>query len=244
MIPVKIEFWSDIVCPYCGLMDHRLRQALDRFAHASDVHVVHRSFQLHPDLPREGVTQRELFRMAGMPEATGEQVLRRIEAAAEAEGLTPYNALERRLGPTDFAHELLAYAAGQGRSGEIWSATFRAHFGQGRDLWTVEQVLDFASEVGLDRDGAAAALHDGRYRARVADDQHTAQRLGAHGTPFIVLDGKYAMSGAIGPDELLSAIGSVWEEGHPAAVSPLPPITGGDGVCTPDGCVAPAPSGE
>lgn len=50
---MKIEFWSDIVCPYCGLMDHRLRQALDRFAHASDVHVVHRSFQLHPDLPRE-----------------------------------------------------------------------------------------------------------------------------------------------------------------------------------------------
>ena len=53
---MKIEFWSDIVCPYCGLMDHRLHLALERFPHGDQVQVVHRSFQLHPDLPRAGVT--------------------------------------------------------------------------------------------------------------------------------------------------------------------------------------------
>jgi predicted DsbA family dithiol-disulfide isomerase len=116
---MRIEFWSDIVCPYCGLMDHRLRQVLARFEHASDVQVVHRSFQVHPDLPREGVTQRELFHRAGMSEAAGERILRPIEEAAEAEGLTPYHALERRLGPTDLAHELLAHATG---AGELLSA--------------------------------------------------------------------------------------------------------------------------
>ncbi|GAA1294362.1 protein disulfide-isomerase [Planotetraspora silvatica] len=238
---MKIEFWSDIVCPYCGLMDDRLRRALDRFEHTSDVQVIHRSYQVHPDLPREGVTQRELFRMAGMPAATGEQILGAIEAAARMEGLTPYHALERTLGPTDLAHELLAYATDQGRGGEIWTAMFRAHFGQARKLWTAEEVLDFAAEAGLDRDGAAEALAGRRYHDRVAADQRAAQRLGAQGTPFLVLDGRYAVPGAIGTDELLAAIIRAWDESRPASRT-LPALGDGDGMCGPDGCAVPRPT--
>jgi predicted DsbA family dithiol-disulfide isomerase len=68
---MKIQFWSDVICPYCGLMDNRLASALDRFEHGKDVQVVPRSFLLHPDLPREGITQRALFTMAGMPSRPG-----------------------------------------------------------------------------------------------------------------------------------------------------------------------------
>ncbi|MEU4679144.1 DsbA family oxidoreductase [Micromonospora sp. NPDC023737] len=235
---MKIEFWSDIVCPYCGLMDHRLHRALDRFAYGDQVQVIHRSFQLHPDLPRSGVTQRKLIEMAGAPTSTVNQVLRPIERAAKAEGLTPYHAVERTLGPTDLAHELLAYAADQGRGNEIWTAMFRAHFGQARKLWTADEVLGFAAEVGLDRAEAAEALRSRRYRARVAADQREAQRLGARGAPFLVFDGRVAVPGAIGTDDLLKVITKVWDESHPTP-QPLPLVTGvgTDGVCTPDGCV-------
>ncbi|GIH44962.1 Predicted dithiol-disulfide isomerase, DsbA family [Microbispora rosea] len=236
---MKIDFWSDIVCPYCGLMDHRLRLALDRFAHGDQVQVTHRSFQLHPDLPRAGVSQRKLIEMAGAPRSTLDRILRPIERAAEAEGLTPYRAIDRTLGPTDLAHELLAYAADQGRSNEIWAAMFRAHFGKARKLWTAEEVLDFAEEVGLDRDGAAEALRSRRYRARVAADQTEAQRLGASGTPFLVLDDRVAIPGAIGTDDLLAVITEAWAESHPMP-QPLPIVAGGDGLCAPDGCAAPA----
>ena len=108
---MKIEFWADIICPYCGLMDNRLHLALDRFEHAGDVQVVHRSFQLHPDLPREGVTQRGLFTDGrdARDDRREDPALHRGRAA-DAEGLDPYHALERTLGPTDHAHELLAYA--------------------------------------------------------------------------------------------------------------------------------------
>jgi predicted DsbA family dithiol-disulfide isomerase len=215
---MKVEFWSDIICPVCGLMDHRLGQALARFERSSDVQVLHRSFQLHPDLPRAGVTQRELIRMVGAPASNVERILRPLEQSAEAEGLTPYHAIDRTLGPTDYAHELLAYATDQGRGREIWSAMFRAHFGQARKLWTLEEVLDFAAEVGLDRDGAMTALHERRYEARVTADQAEAQRLGARGTPFIVLDGKYAIPGGIGTDALLDAIRRAWRESHPTTV--------------------------
>jgi predicted DsbA family dithiol-disulfide isomerase len=235
---MKIELWADVVCPYCGLMDNRLRLALERFEHADDVRLVHRSFQLHPDLPRSGVTQRELFTMAGMPAERGERVLRGIEEAAHAEGLDPYHALERTLGPTDYAHELLAHATEKGRGNEIWTAIFRTHFGQARALWTLQEVVDFAEEVGLDRAEAVEVLTDRRYRSRVAADQREAARLGARGAPFLVFDGTHALPGAVDVERLIGAMNQVWEATHPAP-APLRVIGEAGGSCGPDGCVVP-----
>ncbi|WP_203886001.1 DsbA family oxidoreductase [Planotetraspora kaengkrachanensis] len=235
---MKIEFWSDVICPYCGLMEHRLKRALERFPHAAHVRVVHRSIQLHPDLPRTGVTQRRLFDLAGMPRATGERTLRAIETAAHAEGLTPYHALDRTLGPTDLAHQLLAYATEQGRGDEAWSAIFRAHFGQARNLWTANEVLDFAAEIGLDRAEAEQALRSRRFLAQVTDDQREAERLGSRGAPFLVLDRTYAIPGAVDTDDLLAAITRAWREKNADPV-PLTALADEDGICAPDGCAVP-----
>ena len=62
---MNVDFWSDIVCPYCGLMAHRLRAATDRAAFGTQVTVRHHSFQVRPDLPRAGIGQRELFTALG-----------------------------------------------------------------------------------------------------------------------------------------------------------------------------------
>jgi len=253
---VKIEFWSDIVCPYCGLMDNRLRLALERFEHADDVQVIHRSFQLHPELPREGVTQRKLLELHGIPASDAERIFAPIEAAARAEGLQPYRALERTLGPTDLAHELLAYAADKGRGAEAWTAMFRAHFGEGRRLWSEREVLGFAAEIGLDRAEAAQALRERSYRDRVAADQREAERLEAGGTPFTVIDGRYALNGAVSTDQLVAAMNTAWGSAHPeprplrvlgegegagagAGASQSEGVGAGLGVCGPDGCALP-----
>jgi predicted DsbA family dithiol-disulfide isomerase len=232
---VNIDFWSDIVCPYCGLMDHRLRAAIGQAPFGAQVTVRHRSFQLHPDLPREGISQRELFTQVGLPQSAVATTLRPIEQQAKAEGLTPFHAIDRTLGPTDYAHELLAYATGEGRGDEAWHAMFRAHFGQARKLWTVAEVLAFAAEIGLDQREAAEALRMRRYRDQVNADQREAQRLGAHGTPFLVINGRYAIPGAIGPDDLLTAMTKAWEETHPR-VPLLPVFTAPGQACTPDSC--------
>jgi predicted DsbA family dithiol-disulfide isomerase len=232
---VNVDFWSDIVCPYCGLMDHRLRAAVGRVPFGSQVKVRHRSFQVHPGLPRAGITQRALFTKAGLPQSEVERILLPIERAARQEGLVPYRAIDRTLGPTDLAHELLAYATDQGRGDEAWHAMFRAHFGQARKLWTAEEVIAFAAEIGLGRREVAAALHDRRYRDQVDADQREAQRLGAHGTPFLVIDGRYAVPGAVGTDDLLAAMTKVWDEKQPAS-APLPILTATEQTCAPDGC--------
>lgn len=203
---LRIEFWSDVVCPFCGLMDHRLRRVLDGFEHRDEVEVVHRSFQLHPELPREGVTQRDLITMAGAPPSTVERVLRPIERAAEAEGFGPYHAVDRKLGPTDLAHEVLAYADDIGRGDEIRQAMFRFHFGQAGNLWTVPDVLAFAESAGLDRDKVDDVLRTRRYRERVDADQRDGLRYGVQGTPYMVIDGRYAIPGAVEPKILRDAI--------------------------------------
>jgi predicted DsbA family dithiol-disulfide isomerase len=114
----------------------------------------------------------------------------------------------------------------------------RAHFGQARELWTMGEVLDFAEEMGLDRGEAAQALRERRYRPQVEADQREAQRLGARGAPFLVIDGKYAIPGAVDTGQLLDTITQAWQESHPA-VPPLTVVGETEGLCGPDGCFLP-----
>ena len=232
---MKIEMWADIVCPICGLTEHRLEQALARFEHSDEVEVVHRSFLLHPDLPREGMSQVAMAALFGVDERGIHRSLDPIEAAAEAEGLSPYRALDRTLGPTDYAHELLAFAAEKGKGEEAWRRMFREHFGKARKFWTLEEVAAFAPEIGLDEDEAREALSSRRYRERVQADHSQAVSLGATGTPFMVIDGTYGVTGGRDTETLLALLRQAWQELHPERrIVPLDDVA--SGLCTPDSC--------
>ncbi|MBX3575157.1 MAG: DsbA family protein [Mesorhizobium sp.] len=109
MKPVTVEIWTDITCPWCGLGNHQLNLALDRFKHGKQVGVVHRSFQLDPSTPvGETWTTREFLQRKGLPESQIEGMVGRIETMAEAQGLSPYVVLDNRVGNTSRAHELAA----------------------------------------------------------------------------------------------------------------------------------------
>jgi len=228
---MRIEMWSDIICPICGVTGQRLRNAVAKFEHRDNVEVIHRSFQVHPGLPQGGVTQTQLSREAGMSIAQMHAVLRPVELSAEAEGFGPYHAIDRTLGPTDLTHELLAYATDRGRHDEAWLGMFRAHFGSNRQLWSIDQLVEFAGEISLDPQEARAVLESRRYRDQVNAEQHRAERMGARGTPFIVIDGKYGIGGGVDTDILLSAIERAWKEFQPPKI-----ITLGEGeTCGIDG---------
>jgi predicted DsbA family dithiol-disulfide isomerase len=236
---MRIEMWSDIVCPICGLTERRLDAAVKQFEHGDDVEIVHRSFQVHPGLSREGVTQRDLSYQHGMTDRDIERVLGPLERAHEAEGFGPYHAIERTLGPTDYAHELLAFATDKGKHDEAWSAMFQAHFGEGRTFWTLDDVAAFAGEIGLDEAEAREALTSRRYKRQVEEEQRAAQDAGATGTPFILIDGKYAITGGRSTDVLSSALRQVWEETHQAP-SPVQLVGGAGDTCTDDACGLPS----
>jgi predicted DsbA family dithiol-disulfide isomerase len=228
---MRIEMWSDIICPICGMTQLSLRNAVAEFEHGEEVEVIHRSFQVHPGLPVEGITQTQLSLNAGMTVMQMNNVLRPVEIAADAEGFGGYHAIDRTLGPTDLTHELLAYATDHGKHQEAWTAMFNAHFGTDRQLWTLEQLIEFAGEINLNQAEARRVLTSRRYKAQVAEEQMRAQRMGAHGTPFIVIDEKYGIGGGLDKVGLARAMRQAWDDSHP---TPVLNMLGDGDQCGPD----------
>ncbi|MFJ3405076.1 DsbA family protein [Promicromonospora sp. NPDC090134] len=232
---MRIEMWSDIICPVCGVTQLRIRNAVQQFEHGDEVEVIHRSFQVHPGIAPEGITQTQLSLDAGMTVAQMESVLRPMEISADAEGFGGYHAIDRTLGPTALTHELLAYATDQGKHHEAWTAMFTAHFSTNRQLWTLQQLVEFADEIGLDPAAARDVLTARRYRAQVEEEQLRAQRMGATGTPFVVIDGRYGIGGGVDTATLVSVMERVRAESRPV---PLSMPFGAGEQCGPGGACA------
>ncbi|MEV0824863.1 DsbA family oxidoreductase [Nonomuraea rubra] len=235
---MKVEIWSEVACPWCGLGSHRVERAVERFGHGEHVEVVHRSFPLGSDLPEGSVfTVRDILRSRyGMSGDQAEVSARRIEALAESEGLSPYRVLDNTAGNTDLAHEFLAHASAEGKNRAAWKAIFRAYFGRAEPVFSLEDLLKLAGELGLDRERTRRALTGRSLRQQVLHDARQAQRLGASGAPFIVVDGRYGVAGAQDSDSLLQLLRTAWDETHPVTLAP-----GGHApACGPGGCAVPA----
>lgn len=210
---MKVEIWADIICPWCGLGSHRLKRAVAEFEHGDQIEVVHRSFQLDPSAPvGTSVPVAEMLQTRkGVTPDQVQQMTSRVESLATADGLEPYVVLDNLTGNTALAHELLAYASEQGRHGEAWAAMFRAYFGETRSVLEPDSLVEIGTEMmGLDRPGIVEALESRRFRDQVIADQVEAQRLGARGVPFIVVDRAYGISGAQPVPQLIHVLDQAW----------------------------------
>ncbi|MEU1307238.1 MULTISPECIES: DsbA family protein [Streptomyces] len=119
---------------------------------------------------------------------------------------------------------------------EAWDTIFRTYFSKAEPVFALDDLLRLADELGLDREQTGQVLAERRYRAQVQDDAYRAQRLGATGAPFIVVDGRYGVPGAQDSDTLLDLLRTAWHETHPVALTPAGDAPG----CGPDGCAVPA----
>jgi predicted DsbA family dithiol-disulfide isomerase len=210
---MQVEVWADVICPWCGLGDHRLEAALERFPHRDEVQVIHHSFQLDPSAPPgSSAPVRDMLQTKGLDDGQIDAMTRRVEGLADSEGLRPYRVLDNRVGSTALAHELLAYAADQGHQAEAWNRLFRAYFGEARPIFSVEDLVSLAGEIGLDPEDTREALLSRRYADRVADEGREAAELGATGVPFFVIDRRYGVAGAQPVDTLLAALQRAWDE--------------------------------
>ncbi|HLV68643.1 MAG TPA: DsbA family oxidoreductase [Polyangiaceae bacterium] len=227
---MKIEIWSDVICPWCGLGQHRLERALAAFAHRDDVEVVHRSFQLDPSFPERTEPARDMLaRKYRLNDAQLDATFRRVEGLAAADGLSPYIVGDNVVGNTRLAHELLALASERGLEEAAWKRLYRAYFGERRSIFDIDSLVALGVELGLDAEEVRAALRDGRYRARVEAEGEEARALGASGVPFVVIDRRYAVAGAQPIETFKTAIERAWQES-------ARPVHGEGDFCGPDGC--------
>jgi predicted DsbA family dithiol-disulfide isomerase len=233
---VKVEIWSDVVCPWCAVGKHRFEKALARFAHRDEVEVSYHSFELDPSAPaeQEGDIHDHLAAKYGMTRAEAQAKHRQMTEMAAADGWD-FQFDRARRGNTFDAHRLLHLAAERGVQEAVKERFFRGYFTEGEPIADHETLVRLGAEAGLDPDEARAVLASDRYADAVRADEAEAAALGIRGVPFFVLDRRYGVSGAQPAEHLHAALEQAWADRE------FVPVVndGGTGTgeaCGPDGC--------
>src|SRR5215813_7315908 len=163
-MPLTVEIWSDVVCPWCYIGKRRFESALERFEHRDAIEVEYRSFQLDPlaEKGRDGGLEERLARKYGVDLDRARAMNARVTRAAAGEGLA-YRLDIARPGNTFDVHRLIHLAAAEGRQTAMKERAMAAYFTEGRPIADRDTLVELAAEVGLDRDRARRVLESGEF---------------------------------------------------------------------------------
>lgn len=200
---MRIDVFSDVVCPWCFVGKRRLEQALTESGlGGADVHW--HAFQLNPDLPPEGVERKQYLETKFGPGAA-ERIHARLDQVGKEAGIDfQFDKIMRSPNTRD-AHRLLWLAGEQGRQGALKEALMRAYFIEGRDVGDRKVLAEIAAGVGLEADVPAFLAGEGGVR-EVEADVMTAARLQISGVPFFILDERIGLAGAQPPEVFRQAL--------------------------------------
>lgn len=194
---LKVEIWSDIVCPFCYIGKHSFSEFLNDLPEGEEIEVINRSYELNPQASK--VESKNA--VSGLAEKYGfslEEAKKRMEGVqmmAEHNGLE-MNIFETVGANTHDLHRLVHLAREKGREEEMMDALFAGHFVQGLGLNERGAIVEVALKAGLDEKEILELLDSDRYRDQVQLDQKKAQDLGIRGVPYFLFNGKYGLSGA------------------------------------------------
>lgn len=210
---MRIEVWSDFVCPFCYIGKRRLEQALERFEYGQEVQVEYRSYQLDPNAKYQSEKSfYETFaELKKMSVEQAKQLNQQVAEQAKTVGLT-YHFDTMKYTHTLDAHRLTQLAREQGKEKEWVERVFYAYFTESKLISDQETLMELAREVDLDEATVEKVLQSDQYHQEVQHDQQTAAQIGVQGVPFFVLNEKYALSGAQPVDLFLQTLKKVWEE--------------------------------
>lgn len=213
---MKVEIWSDIVCPWCYIGKRRFESALAQFPHRDQVEVTWRSFELDPEAParRTGSLIELLAQKYRMPVAEAAARQAQITDLAAKDGLD-YHLDRAQSGNTFNAHRLLHLAAAHGVQDQMKERLMRAYFTESLPIGDQDTLVTLAQEVGLDAAEARNVLENGAYAEEVRADEQLAASLGIRGVPFVVLNEQYGVSGAQAPSVFLQSLETAWVAAHP-----------------------------
>ncbi|TDD18696.1 DsbA family oxidoreductase [Nonomuraea diastatica] len=216
-ITVRVELFSDMICPFCYIGKRRLDRALAEIGRRDEIEVVYRSFQLDPFAARvagETLPEREM-RFHGLSRETVDSRLGMVAAMAKEEGLD-YDLGKALPVHTFDAHRLMHFAAEHGKAPELAENLLRAYAAEGRSIADHDTLVELAGAAGLDRERAKATLASDAYAGAVREDLDRAARLGVGGVPMLVIDGRRGMSAMESPDVLARMLTRSLERKSPA----------------------------
>jgi predicted DsbA family dithiol-disulfide isomerase len=210
---IKIDFVSDVSCPWCVIGLGNLDVALRRLDGLVAADIRFQPFELNPDMPPEGESRFDnVARKYGTGRAQAIANRAKQRALAASVGFDMVTTDESRFYNTFDAHRLLHWAAIEGRQEALKRALLEAYHGKMQNPSDHDVLVAAAGAVGLDRDAARDVLASGRYADDVRDTQRKWQEAGINGVPAIVVDGRYLITGAQPPEAFEQAIRKVASE--------------------------------
>ncbi|MFA6455465.1 MAG: DsbA family oxidoreductase [Bacteroidota bacterium] len=210
---MKVEIWSDVMCPFCYIGKRRFEEALQQFPGKEYVTVEWKSFQLNPDMetdPSKNINQ-YLAEHKGISIEQATQMNNRVTEMAREVGLT-YDFDKAVVANSFDAHRVSHFAKTHGRQDAMEERLFKAYFTEGKNTADHETLVQLAVDAGLDAETTRSMLAGTDYAEAVEKDIYEAQQVGARGVPFFVFDHKYAVSGAQPSSLFLQVLNKVAEE--------------------------------
>jgi predicted DsbA family dithiol-disulfide isomerase len=193
---LKIDFVSDVSCPWCVIGLRSLEQALERVGDEATADIHFQPFELNPQMPPEGQDIAE--HIAQKYGSTPEQLVRNqesIRARAAELGFALNMNKRSRIYNTFDAHRLLHWANLEGRQRDLKRALFAAYFTDGRNPSDRDVLIDVATQAGLDPVRAREVLESGRYADEVREREQFYGRQRIHAVPSVIVNDKYLIQG-------------------------------------------------
>ena len=239
MEKMKIEVWTDIMCPYCYIGKIHYEKALQQFEHADEVELEWKAFQLNPDLPDKGngyPVKEYLTQTAGYPEEGVNQMFDGIKVLADNVGVS-FNLPNAIAANTRDAHRLIKLAAETGKDSFVLQKLSKAYFEEAKDYSDWELLLSIGKEAGLEESAIRQMLDSDDYLYEIKQDIQEMANLGFDTVPTFLMDRRQAIIGSEPVDLFLKVLNKAyndWKQRTEKENQPLLEITQGKS-CTADG---------
>jgi predicted DsbA family dithiol-disulfide isomerase len=211
---LKIQIWSDIMCPFCYIGKRRIEEALSQFENKEAVAIEWKSFELDASFipsPEDNIIE-HLAEKYRKDTDWAQTMVDNMTENAKTAGLD-FHFEKAVLANSHNAHRLLHLAKKYNLANELEELLFKAYLTDGQDLNNLNTLSKLGIEVGLEAKVIDQVLHSDLYSKEVKQDIQQANAVGVQGVPFFVFDNKYAISGAQPATAFLQTLEKVWQEG-------------------------------
>ena len=210
---MKIEIWSDVMCPFCYIGKRNFETALEQFSEKNHIEVIWKSFQLDPSLPEVATDSQEdyLVKRKGMSPEQVQEMLAHVTETAKKANLD-YHLDKSVMVNSRKAHQLIQFAKTKMLGDEAEERLFKAFFTEGKNIADLATLTQLGKDIGLNEQELHQAFTDDQYQLAVSQDIQEARNLGVSGVPFFVFDRKYGVSGAQPPQAFLETLTKSFQE--------------------------------
>lgn len=232
---MKIEIWSDVMCPFCYIGKRKFESAMAEFEHKDNVEVIWKSFQLNPSLktdPSKNTVQ-HLAETKGWTMEYTRNTIQYVMEMAQGVGLN-YDFDKAVVANSFDAHRFIQFAKTLGKGDAAEERLFKAYFTEGKNTADHATLVQLGTEIGVNAEDLKKVLASNAYAQEVNKDVKEAEQIGVTGVPFFVVDRKFAVSGAQDSKTFLGALEKAWKEHAKTNPSVLDKSSTGT-VCTPEG---------